>query len=613
MNASKRILILIIFVLFSQALISCYKNSDIEESMINSDSVQGNARYISFNISREQELEGVYELTISGTQPFDSSLYNWPEEGFDPSSDSITFLSSDRKSISRYHKWDSPYPEERSGYFNEPFEDGTFAENLAQYEAVTPLSIQKIQYVYYDKAGDRTYPDEGNYTYSDSIEMFYDESELLSNSIYHRIIIDPKDLNLEANTIMYQETAVFTENPYDGIFILSEIEYESIDYSDQLETVGNVKFDHQRTIQGTATYDTSEYSCTDSNGNISADFNNDGDTSDDSDCYGLFSDSEEYLSYSDEYYVRSSISRILNSSDNTEELSTVFYTGEFSYTEGARIIYSTVFADLDLLHRESVTTQIYETIDGSLQFSSQTKEEYQDDFLIKTITYNIETGLTRLNTTVDVSRDSDQKHIIKSIVQTNASGEVVQRQLFEYDDQGRKTDESQYDVSNDTATCDYKIVYVYDESNDQKSFSKIRYECTNGTLSSTPENEVTNIFNSKGLRVSYQKLEYNNSGVVTGGTKETWEYDETGFETKNQHYSISIESGNAVFETADYFLFNRDQNLFRTSKIHIDKAGNPCVTDEVDDAKSGVDSSFECKNACTNGSPCYRTSEYSYK
>jgi hypothetical protein len=614
MNTGKYITcVLLSFLMLAFIVGACQKDNDIEELIRNSDTVQENAKYINYNITNQSELPGVYVIQITGTQPFNTSLYNWPEEGFDQTTDAITFLSSDEKTISKYTSWDSPYPEERSDYFNKAFADGTFADILAQYLAVKPMSVSKIQYVYFDKIGNPVYPDAGSYTFAEAIEVDSGESGVLSSSVYQKKIIDPKNSGLAADSIVFQETVTFTDNPFDGVFIQVEKEYKTAESTGQLQISGTVKMDHQRAVQGSLTNDDSEYTCKDANGNVSADFNVDGDASDDNDCFGLFDDTKTVLAYSDVNYVRSQTSRTLNSDDKTEEVTHVYYTGEFSSSENARVTDKTEYEDLALWRKKSTVTKVYETNNGSLQFVSQSRKEYEDDCLAKIIKYDIETGSTKLKTSTSVLRDNDDNHIINSIITTNASGEIIYGRYFNYDDQGRKIVESAYDVSNDETQCDYKITFGYSETNGLKSFTKSEYGCTNGSFSDFPENRIINKYDSRGLKVSCQTWAYDESGGITGGSKETWEYDETGFLTRNQQFSVTIESGTVVAEPVDYYVFEKDSNLFRTSKKHVDKSGNLCITDEVDESGSGVDSNHECNSACISDSACYRTSVHTYE
>lgn len=615
-GAKREFIGLILSVLYLSLLVlgGCKADNEVKEAIIGSEMLQSLARFIGYNVKDGDRLKGVFELQIQGTQPFDAALYDWPEEGFDSGIETITFLSEDRKTIGKRIGWQLPLPDETSDLFNRPFADGTYSDNIPAYNSISPMFASAINYIWYDKDGQEVYPKTGGLTYTERTEVITTEKNRPQEIVHKRRVKDPGTSSLNEGDVVFKRTIRYMESPFDGQFVISEVEYSAdLAFNGNPEIIGALKFTNTREVQGYTTADSIETVCRDSAGNVSADFDGDGDTTGDFDCFSLAENSARHLKYGDEYYVKSLNSRIVYWSDQKEELADVFYAGEFSYTEGARETQETVFSDLSRRLKASDTIKIYRTSGGSLRFVEQRKISYLNDLITKRRQFDIVSGSARLTSSREYTRDSIRQHIVSGIQVTGSHGDVIQRIDYTYDSRGRKTSMVAYDVSGDSNLCCRKAAYVYRTENDGgKTFEVSRYGCDGTDFSVSPESKIINTFNNKGQRTLYRQYTYDASGDLLSGEQQSWEYDSAGFRRKHQNYKVSVGAGEPVSEKSDYFLYERDENLFQTSKKHFDRNGNLCITDEISPEKSGVDASADCISPCLSGSPCYRILVYSY-
>ena len=279
--------------------------------------------------------------------------------------------------------------------------------------------------------------------------------------------------------------------------------------------------------------------------------------------------------------------------------------------------------------RRNVTTTTYVSV-AQPQASSLTYEEYDVSNDVATLTskveqtftrgfetgrtdYSISGGVATVNEIHTATLDSQGRIVLWRT--TDASGVTSYEYEYSFDANGRISGVREYNVSGGTRSiaCVYGRNWDFTYGTDSSGNMQVTLEayCNPpsggaGVYQAIPYFRMINTHNSFGQRILEQQ--YTNSDPVTANWvmihQESWEYDTNGARTRNDKYEYDATADS--FVQSSYETYEYDTNLYMTTTKKYDREGD--LNFAPDNASW---SALKCSSNPTLG--CWIIREYTYE
>ncbi|MBF0352253.1 MAG: hypothetical protein HQM11_14565 [SAR324 cluster bacterium] len=563
---------------------ACTNDTGSQQELENSDMVLSKARFVGFNLTDQDRINGVTRLVLSGTQPFESIFWKWHDNGLKGNS-LIPTISKDGQTISLFHVQSSPLASNGPVLLNSKtsypsletpkFSDKTFPRNIARFQGVVPIYPRRMYTTNYDKNG--TVVTTPTNTVS-SWTLKLNKNKILTEAT----LISKKEGNTD-NQFVTKSVFTYGKDPFGGSFYATD----KVVYKDASEDI-SFEVKTSRTVTSDDKYNTRIEEIT---------------------CYNV---DEEIGDYCELGYARQSITEETDKVAQTRKTTTVRYSGEKTSTEFLREVNTIDYYDLSIEKMQRQTILRFTKSAGVS--SAQITKDYEYDNngnLVHEYNYNpvflASTKSYTLNAkgrpgAVDIF-DQDDKLTFEA--------------LYTYDTLGRKSSRVAYDIGS-SQTCSStditensisvsggKQEYSYSQDADSITFSIVKYNCINNGIAIDPSNKTEYTYDLKGRLITSMAYNYStDSSKFILATQVEYTYDLTGEKTKEQYYYVD-DTGDA---TKSYNIsYEYDANLYLKAKKFYDSEGNLCK-DGATDTTTQL-----CVNACEAEVLCYTVTSYIYE
>lgn len=564
----KGVIIYIIYTVTVPALMllvsTCQSDNSLETSLSNYDPLLNIARYISFNSSSSSRKKGVYTLSLTGTQSFDSNFWGWetgtPQAMVSTSNETDStnstpeyYLSNSGKTLNTIHSFNNNTP---SGpqYFHwhtasAPFTDGSFSTTSANTGIVRPVQFENIQRTLYNTSGELAYDSNlrtYSLTYNDTTGLIQSYAILTQNNT-----TDSVTLNIYG----------FTEDPrsYSSYYVSSYTKMSGTDNT----LVGSVTTNIEVNSSATNPSETYTYLRFDENSNL-------GSFADGGDLGHLDSSFFDDANSSTIVKIVKTITTYKSTSGDYPANSVVTIVRKYSSSS------TVVFKEETVKHYESVRLHKiadyqYKTynVSGSTESQiSQRKKTYSDGFLVLDQYYSQSTGWSTPSSYTTYTRDSQGRTTSKK--QYDSSGNLARKEVYTFDNNGRTSTIRSYSVDSSlTETCyNNNKNYTYSTVDAGRKISEISYSCSGDDLSSTPSSKTTWTYNSKGQLTLHQIYTYSSSYQLS--YQRGFGFSSNGEQTYIQYYTLDGSNEAIASNRIEY---SYDSNRFRTGTIYKNSSG----------------------------------------
>lgn len=563
----KGTLLYIVYVIAVPAIMmlasTCKTDNSLQSSLESYDPILNLARYIRFNRSYTNRVQGVYTLSLAGTQSFDSYYWGW-EKGTPQGMQSYYnntgstnhipayFLSNGGKTLNTVHSFNENIPSGPQYYHYHstaaPFSDGTFSSTGASTGILRPLQFDSIRRNRYNSSGELTY-DANLRTYS----LTYDEETGLIQSYS----ILTQNNTTDTTTL---NTYQFSEDPR------SHSSYYASRYTK--------KSGSNNTLVGYVTTDVSTDSST---GYPTETYTYQ--RFDETETLGAF-DASSDLGYLDANFFDdangSTIVKIIKtittywsaSSDGDIESNSVATVTE-KYSSESDIVYkeeSIKHYESSLLHKLADYQTMTYNVSGSTETQiSQQKKWYTDGFLVRDNSYTQAIGWDAPSSYILYTRDNQGR--ITSKAQYNSDDEMTSREVYTFGSNGRTSTIRSYAVDSDgveTCSSANNKEYTYTAVSSGRQVAEISYACDGDGLAENPSSKTVWTYNTLGKLTNYQVYNYLTFDFMLSA-QTTYGYGSSGEKTYTQYYTVD---GSGEATASNRIEYTYDDNLFRTSTIY---------------------------------------------
>ncbi|MFH2131824.1 MAG: hypothetical protein ABIK68_15735 [bacterium] len=525
-------------------LSSCKTDNELQSALIEYEPLLRGSKYVTYNLSSSSQVRGVYTLSLSGTQAFDSNYWGWEQPAY--------FLSGGNMTLSAINTISSaqpPGPQDYATHSAAPaFADGTFPTARAYTGIIRPLSFATIKRTFYNSSGELAY-DDNLKTYS---------------------------LSYDATTDLIKEYSILTqENATDTVTLntygfsadpRSYSTYYASSYTKKAGANNTLVGSVTTMITADSTSDTYTYRRTNENGVLgSFDASSDLGYLDS----GFFDDANSQtilkIVTAVTYYPTATVDISADSLETITE----------KYTSETNVVYKEVtiehYANYRLRQLADYQKKTY-NVSGSTETQlSQQKKWYTNGYLVLDHTYAAASGWTSPSSYVVYVYDAQGR--VTAFEQKDASGTTTFKKVYTFNGSGQTASVRSYNVdSSGVETCNSSSNKDYSyttQSSTSKTISEISYGCTGTSLSTTPSEKITRTYHTSGKLITYQRYSYLSIAYLL--TSQTaYGYGSSGERLYIQNYSVD-GTGQATATTRTEYTY--DDNLFLTSTINKNASG----------------------------------------
>ncbi len=548
-DTKKQVIYLFLIPWVFLTISNCKTDNTLQSSLTSYEPILSLSKYISYNLSSTDQVKGVYSLSLTGTQSFDSNYWGWEQPA--------SLLSNSDKTINTIYTLSSTVPPSPQNYdtysANPPFSDDTFPTARAYTGIIRPLSLSTIERTLYNSSGDLAY-DADLSTYS----LTYDST---SDLIQSYAILNQNDTT---DTVTLN-TYGFSEDPR------SYSSYYASSYTKKSGTsntlVGSVTTTIEVDSSSTTPTETYTYQRFDENSTL-----------------GSFDAS------SDLGYLASDFFDDANSQTVVKIVVTVTYyptaSGDISadsietetikYSSDTNAVFKEViidhYADYDLRQLADYQYKTYNVSGSTDTQISQSKKWYTNGFLVLDHTYLQASGWTSPSSYIEYGRDAQGR--ITSLEQKDASGETTYKEIYTFNSSGQTESIRSYDVdSSSVETCNstknLNYTYSSDSSTNDRIISDISYSCDGNDISSDPSSKIGRTYNTSGKLITYQSYSYSSNAYLLE-SQTVYSYGSSGQKLSDQSYSVD---GSGTATATNLTEYTYDDNLYKTSTLYKDSSG----------------------------------------
>jgi hypothetical protein len=534
-----------VFLLIS----SCKTDNALESSLSSYEPVLSLSKYIGYNLSSANPVKGIYTLSLTGTQSFDSDYWGWEKP--------VSLLSNSDKTISTIYTLNSAVPPGPQNYdtysASPPFSDETFPTSRAYTGIIRPLSFATIERTLYNSSGELAYD-----AYLSTYSLIYDTTSGLIQS--HSILT--QNNTTDAVTL---NTYGFSEDPR------SYSSYYASSYTKKTGTSNALVGSVMTTIEVDSSSDTQTETYT----------------------YQMFDENNTLGSFdaaSDLGYLAANFFDDVNSQTIVRIVTTVTYyptasedisadsieTETIKYASETDAVFKEVtidhYADYDLRQLADYQHKTYNVSGSTDTQISQSKKWYSNGFEILEHSYEQTSGWDTPSGYLEYGRDAQGR--MTSLEQKDASGDAIYKETYTFNSSGQTETIRSYDVdSSSVETCietkNSDHTYSTDSSTNEKVISKISFPCNGTDVSGSPSSKITSTYGTNGKLAKYQYYDYVSDAYLLK-SQTTYGYGSSGEKLYEQYYSVDASTGTATSSNRTEYTY--DDNLFKTSTLDKDSS-----------------------------------------
>ena len=530
---------------------TCKTDNTLQSALTSYGPILSLSKFISYNFSSTNQVKGVYSLSLTGTQSFDSSYWGWEQPA--------SVLGNSDHTISTIYTFNTASrtvptsPHNFSSYSaNPPFSDNTFPSARAYTGIIRPLSFASIERTLYNASGELTF-DNTLSTYS---------------------------LTYDATTDLIQSYSILTQNSATDVVTLNTFGFttDPRSYSTYYTSSYTKKAGTSNTLVGSVT--------------TTIEVNSNATTPTETYTYQMFDENSTLGSFdasSDLGHLDSDFFADANGQTIVKIVKTVTYypsaSGDISadslvtettkYSSSTNGVYKEVttehYTDYNLRQLVDYQHKTY-NISGSTETQiSQSKKWYSNGFLVLDHSYLPGSGWTSPSSYIVYGRDTQGR--ITSLEQKNSSGDTTYKETYTFNSSGQTSTIRSYNVdSSSVETCNStknkNYSYSLDSSTNNRTISEINYGCTGNNINADPSSKTTRTYDTKGKLINDQYYSYvSNAYLLTSQT--TYGYGSSGEKLLDQYYSVD-GNGNATATNRTEYTY--DDNLYKTSTLDKDSS-----------------------------------------
>ena len=567
---------------------------------------------MSFNLSKDSYVKGVFKVSMTGSKAFDPNYWGWRDSGYLEDTDHgfntyadvnhFYFLENDNKTISWIKTIDNPlYPGFAGDAYQEsarPFADGSFAGKMASTDSYLPMRVttgtqQDVDLNGTAAAGYPTFSWTTTYDSSTGYPttQIFKLLDSATNSPYAGSITDCGGLKTFSGMIR-----IIPFSPRSGS---ANTSLTNDGYTIQ-DVNGTTQCVYNRTWSGVHTLTDMNFTET------KATYDSDGST---------------LLAWMDPLEGQSGAARWERTnvlSENVVTETSKWY--DVNGNEFYRTVSTDTITNVPLRHRSASSSKGYNVSNGVATLVYQDDYTYVNNMRASHILYNVSGGIASASLITTITRDAQGR--FKTGLVTDGSGTAIAERSDSFESSGRRSGNREYQYINGQKTPACTAYFVSFGSNWDLSYStdtsgNMTFTGTSycnwsagqpGTYQATPYYRFVRTYNTMGQMIdqkTYQDI--TSSGNLSYVGRKSWTFDVNGALTKIQYYNVDPVSS---VDTASYYsMIESDSNLYRTATKNYDEDGD---LSNCSDAVTNSCTTNKAGYKCTSGTPCYQQMSYTY-
>ncbi|MDH5560680.1 MAG: hypothetical protein OEY59_07475 [Deltaproteobacteria bacterium] len=538
------------------SLFSCKENNNFIADLQEADFIKKAAKYISYDQDYSTRVNGVYKLSLNGSQAFSADYWNWnyptPFLNNDPSwIYPAPFLENNDETISVIKIMSDPLPENSHQFTaNQPFADGVFPTKQASTGIIRPIPLSARTIQTYNTSGD-----EITNAYPPTYNVYYDNmTGKLDKTVETVFDATGGHLSLMIKTFL-EDPREYSDYYLSGFSYRTGINDDFIGSTTTLieadATGGNYK----------ETYTYRNFDATGALGDFSMN------------SFGT----ENGFNIAKKITIKTHFTEASGDIPaNTIIEETLKYTSGDVPVFKEMATYS--YQDFPLRKLSGYQFSSYNVTGDTLTLTTLQEKDYTDGFETTERVYSISNGVSLLTSTKEYARDTQGR--ISGLEIKNDQGIPLYREIYTFDSSNRTDTVRSHDVdaSTDLNSCNAtkNIDYIYETiptaTQDFKRISKIYYACKadNSAINADqPLSKGSITYNEMGLPTLVQTFTWFAGNYVLN-TQTGVEYNSTGAKTKLQNYSVT----SGIATPSSYTLYEYDTRHFLTSTKNYDASGD---------------------------------------